>query len=90
VRGGNGGFAYEEIAPLTPSKDRGSKSDRTLYDNRLCELRETKAPTALIEIDFHTNQKAALWIIENTQLVGYAVARAICRCCDVLFQHQRL
>lgn len=63
---------YEEIEPMTPSKDRGVKFNPHLY-----ELKGTKAPAVLIEIAFHDNPQDADWIINNIEPIGRAIAGGI-------------
>jgi len=68
-------FLYNEVAPLSPGKDRGIKADTVLYSSGLYELRHIKATGALIEVGFHTNKEEALWIMRETELIGNAIAR---------------
>lgn len=46
---------YENIAPLSPGKDRGIKPDTSLYASGLAAIQKTNCPAALVEHIFHTN-----------------------------------
>jgi N-acetylmuramoyl-L-alanine amidase len=64
---------FARLAPLTPGTSENIRVDASLY-----EVRAPKAPTAYIECEFHDNAEAAKWIVENTELIGEAIARGIC------------
>jgi len=68
---------YKKISALTPTSDRGSKSDYTLYSKGLYELRETKAHAALSEFIFHTNQDDVKFFLANTHKFALATCEAI-------------
>lgn len=74
---------YNNIAPISPGKDRGVKPDNTLYDKGLYELRETNAPASLIELDFHTNVNGAKWIIEEKVKISKAIVKSILEYFDI-------
>lgn len=63
---------YKKVAPLTPTKDRGVKISNSLY-----EVNKTRAPAAILEIDFHDNAQTAQWIIDNKTAVAHACVQAI-------------
>ena len=63
---------YKRIEALTPVADRGVKFSQSFY-----ELKNTKAPAALIEVDFHDDPVGAAWIIENMILIGQEIAVGI-------------
>ena len=64
---------FARLAPLTPGTSENIRVDASLY-----EVRAPKAPTAYIECEFHDNAEVAKWIVENTELIGEAIARGIC------------
>ena len=64
---------FARLAPLTPGTSENIRVDASLY-----EVRAPKAPTAYIECEFHDNAEAAKWIVENTELIGEAIAHGIC------------
>lgn len=47
-------------------------------NNTLAELNSTGAIAAYVECDFHDNPKIAQFIIDNTDLIGKAIAQGIC------------
>lgn len=63
---------YEEIAPLTPTKDRGVKFNPKFY-----ELRATTTPATLVEVAFHDNKDDAEWILKNIEAIGIALAKGV-------------
>ncbi len=65
---------YDNIMKIyyDQSKGRGVK-----IDNELRELRETNAPSSLIEIAFHDNIKDADWIVSNTDEIALALKKGI-------------
>ena len=76
AKGGKGekfaNIVYEQVANLTPTKDRGVWVSPQLY-----ELRATNAPAALIELDFHDNNTIAKWIQENRKPLAVAMCKGI-------------
>ena len=65
---------YNQVAPLSPGKDRGVKFNKALYevgDN-------VKATSALIELGFHDNAQDALWLATNSQQIASALYKGIC------------
>jgi len=68
---------YKEISAVTPTADRGVKKDSVLYSNGLYETRETKAPAALCEHFFHSNQNDVTFYLANVDLFAMASAIAI-------------
>ena len=65
-------FIYDKLEKITPSEDRGVKYNPNFY-----ELKYTDAPACLVEIAFHDNIDDANWIIDNTELIGKEIAKAI-------------
>lgn len=65
---------YNEVANLTPSKDRGIQSRSNLY-----EINSTKCVCAYIEVEFHDNATTENWIDVNIDNIGKAIARGICK-----------
>ena len=63
---------YEELEKLTPTADRGVKTNQTFY-----EIIHTKAPCAYIEIDYHDSVDGATFLLSNIQNIAEAIARGI-------------
>lgn len=72
---------FNRLAPVTPGTSENIRADASLY-----EVRVPAAPTAYIECEFHDNPTASKWIVENTGLIGEAIARGICDYFGVTFQ----
>ena len=65
---------YNQIAPLSPGKDRGIKFNKLFY-----EVGDwVNATSALIELDFHDNAAGADWIASNHQAIAEALYKSIC------------
>lgn len=60
---------YNNVANLTPTKDRGIKASSTLF-----EINHPKAITIYIECEFHDTHGD--WIIENVDKIACAIAQA--------------
>lgn len=65
---------YEEVAKLSPGKDRGIQ----IYDG-LYEISEANAPTFYQEFEFHDNPKHSKWIVDNVDALAQAVVKGYCR-----------
>ncbi len=65
---------FSELAPITPGR---SENIQTYPE--LIELNMPKAPAVYIEAEFHDNADAAKWIIENTQAMGEAICKGVCK-----------
>ena len=74
---------FNRLAPVTPGTSENIRADASLY-----EVRVPAAPTAYIECEFHDNPAASKWIVENTGLIGEAIARGICDYFGVTFQEK--
>lgn len=72
---------YSELAPLTPTSDRGVKFNPGLY-----ELRKTTAPAVLVEVAFHDNPEDAGWIISHIEAIGTALAKGILKYFDIPYR----
>ncbi len=64
-------IVYKRLSKITPSSDRGVKY------NSLAETGSTKAIAVLTEVGFHSNAEDAKWIIDNTELIGKELAKAL-------------
>lgn len=64
---------YNEVANLTPTKDRGIQSRNDLY-----EINNTTCVCAYLEVDFHDNATIENWIDANVDNIGKAIAKGIC------------
>lgn len=74
---------FNRLAPVTPGTSENIRADASLY-----EVRVPAAPTAYIECEFHDNPTASKWIVENTGLIGEAIARGICDYFGVTFREK--
>lgn len=72
---------FARLAPVTPGTSENIRADASLY-----EVRVPAAPTAYIECEFHDNPTASKWIVENTRLIGEAIAQGICDYFGVTFK----
>lgn len=65
---------YNQIAPLSPGADRGTK-----YNPKLIEVGNLVNATAtLIELAFHDNAVDATWIAYNHGMIANALYKGIC------------
>ena len=65
---------YNQIAPLSPEKDRGIK-----FNKSFCEMGDwVNATSALIELDFHDNAAGAAWIATSHQAIANGLYHGIC------------
>lgn len=71
---------YDVLAPLTPGTSENVSVDKTLY-----EVKNPKAPTVYIEVDFHDVGSVAKWLINNTKAIGETIAKGICNYYGVKF-----
>lgn len=65
---------YNEIASLSPGKDDGIKGVTNLY-----EVTKTKAICIYTEVEFHDNPSYSQWIVDHTEDIGEAFAKALCK-----------
>ena len=72
---------FARVAPLSPGTSENIQVNQNLY-----EVRVPAAPTAYIEFEFHDTLDGAKWIVENTVLIGEAIARGICDYFGVTFK----
>ena len=72
---------FKRLAPVTPGTSENIRVDDSLY-----EVRVPAAPTAYIECEFHDNPTSSKWIVENTRLIGEAIAHGICDYFGVTFK----
>ena len=63
-----------ELAHITPGTSDGISVQPGLY-----EIKATKAICVYIEVGFHDNPEEAKWIIEHTQDIAVAIAKALCK-----------
>lgn len=64
---------FNVLAPITPGVSEGVFEQRGWY-----EIKNTKAPCAYIECEFHDVPETAKWIVEHTKEIGDAIAKGIC------------
>ena len=65
---------YNELAPVTPGR-----SENIQPYPQLIELKQPEAPSVYIEVEFHDNEDAAKWIIENTEAIAEAICKGVCK-----------
>src|SRR6185312_13946303 len=65
---------YDEVAPITPSRDRGVKHNKVFR-----ELNGTKGIATLLEVIFHDNKADADFMINNMEKVAIAVVKGVCK-----------
>jgi N-acetylmuramoyl-L-alanine amidase len=66
---------YEEIAALSPGKDRGIKANDGLYEVGSA----VNATTIYIEVEFHDNPEHSKWIVDSVDQIAQAIARGYCK-----------
>ena len=64
---------FKSLAILTPG------TDRLVAYPTLAEVKRTSAPCVYCECEFHDNPAQALWIIENAEKIGTAIADGIAK-----------
>lgn len=62
-----------------------SEKVRTIPTTSLAEVRQTKAPTALVEVAFHDNYEDARWIRDNIQNIARNLAESVTQTLGVPF-----
>ena len=72
---------FNELAPISPGKSENIQVNADLY-----EVRVPAAPTSYIECEFHDTKAGAKWIVENTEKIGEAIAKGICKYLGVTFK----
>lgn len=58
---------------------------RTIPTTTLAEVRQTKAPTALVEVAFHDNYQDARWIRDNINEIAENLAKSVAETLGVPF-----
>lgn len=76
---------FNVLAPITPGVSEGVFEQRGWY-----EIKNTKAPCAYVECEFHDVAETAKWIIEHTSEIGEAIAQGICNFYGVAYVHETL
>jgi N-acetylmuramoyl-L-alanine amidase len=64
---------YKYMETLTPTDDKGVQTNSAYY-----ELKNTKAPSVIAEVDFHDTYEGAKWISENTYNIAVAIGQGTC------------
>ena len=72
---------FSELAPISPGQSENIQVNDDLY-----EVRVPAAPTAYIECEFHDTNAGSKWIVENTEKIGEAIAKGICKYLGVTFK----
>ena len=72
---------FSELAPISPGKSENIQVNDDLY-----EVRVPAAPTAYIECEFHDTKAGAKWIVENTEKIGEAIAKGICKYLGIAYK----
>jgi len=65
---------YNQVAPLSPGKDRGVKFNKGLYEVG----DHVRSTAALIELGFHDNACDAQWLATNSQQIAVALYKGVC------------
>lgn len=76
---------FSELAPISPGKSENIQVNADLY-----EVRVPAAPTTYIECEFHDTVEGAKWIVENTEKIGEAIAKGICKYLGVTWKPKAL
>ena len=63
----------ETLAPITPGSSDGISEYPSLY-----EVKNSNAICVYVEVGFHDNPEEAQWIIDHTQDIAVAIAKALC------------
>lgn len=66
-------LVVENLKPIYPLPDRV----QTRTSTSIGEVRQTRAPSALIEIGYHDNPQDAAWITSNLDEIAAAMSRAV-------------
>lgn len=64
---------YKHLAPYTPGKSENISLHPEFY-----EIKNTYAPCAYVEAEFHDVPATANWIINNAEGIGEAICRGVC------------
>lgn len=64
---------YDALAPITPGTSENISIHPEYY-----EIKNTNAPCAYVEAEFHDVASAAQWIIKNVEAIGEAIAKGVC------------
>ena len=64
---------FDALAPVTPGTSENITTS-TFY-----EIIYSKAPCVYVEADFHDVPEVAKWLMENTEPVGEAICRGVCK-----------
>lgn len=65
---------FDELAPITPGMSE-SVSKQTTW----IEIKNPKAVSVYCECEFHDVPAYAKWIIENTEKIGEAICKGVCK-----------
>lgn len=65
---------HNELAAITPGT-----SENISTKPGLIELKQPKAPAVYLEVDFHDVPSIAKWLIENTEAIGEAICKGVCK-----------
>lgn len=70
---------HDNLAALTPTKDRGVKQGFNFYgeNKHMYELAYTSAPATLIEIAFHDNIDDVMFLLDNQTTIATAITNGI-------------
>lgn len=75
---------FDVLAPITPGQSESVTASPSLY-----EIKNTKAPCAYVECEFHDVASTSKWIIENTMTIGEAIAKGICNYYGVAYIEEK-
>lgn len=71
---------FEEIDAVTLYRSVYGVREKQFY-----EIRNTRAVCIYCECEFHDSPELAKWIVENTDTLGEAICRGICRAANVKY-----
>ena len=66
-------LVVDNLRPIYPLPDRV----QTRTSTSIGEIRQTRAPSALIELGYHDNPQDAAWLTENLDEIAVALSRAV-------------
>lgn len=76
---------YNSVQAITPgTTDYGVRA----YPE-LAELSKTTAIAVYVEVDFHDNKDIAKWIVQNTEQIGEAICKGVCKAYNVAYKEPK-
>lgn len=69
-------YIYDAVSALTPTADRGIK-DGTETSEYLYEVDKAKSAICFVEVESHTSEDYAKWILDNTDKLAESISSGI-------------